>query len=394
MSKPYGFEKPIGMRDTLPSLLEGKNHLRGKITSEIRRWGFRLIETPTLEYYDTVGSATAIPDQQLFKLLDQQGRTLVLRPDMTAPIARIAVSALKEESYPLRLAYDASVFRAQQREGGRPSEFEQIGVELIGDGSTSADAEVIALMAGVLKRSGLENFQIAIGHVGYVNALLMEIVGNEGRVDQLRRFLYEKNYVGFRQYVKALQLSSNDEKRLLKLLDLRGGKDQIEAAAELIDSIEGKRKLAELSSLSEILDDYGDGDTMTFDFTLVSHMNYYTGIVFEGYNGKVGFPLCNGGRYDELLGKFGRTAYATGFAIRLDRLLEGISEVGEDERLSCIIFSAEHLKEAVALADEKRSRGENVVLQNLSGIADVDTFTQRFDDVVYCIGDAGKGVYV
>lgn len=117
-------------------------------------WGFRLMETPTLEFYDTVGVQSAITDTQLFKLLDQNGQTLVLRPDMTGPIARVAASKLHEQAYPLRVGYAANVFRAQEREGGRPSEFEQVGIELIGDGSISADAEVIALAVFALKMPG------------------------------------------------------------------------------------------------------------------------------------------------------------------------------------------------------------------------------------------------
>lgn len=126
------FEKPLGMRDTLPNLYMMKEEVRVTMANEMKRWGYQFIETPTLEYYETVGTASAILDTQLFKLLDHEGHTLVLRPDMTAPIARVAASKLLKEKLPQRLAYSANVFRAQQREGGRPAEFEQIGVECIG----------------------------------------------------------------------------------------------------------------------------------------------------------------------------------------------------------------------------------------------------------------------
>lgn len=121
--------------------------------------------TPTVEYYETVGSASAILDQQLFKLLDKEGHTLVLRPDVTTPFARVAASKLLNNS-PLRLAYEANVFRAQQREGGRPAEFEQIGVELIGDATMSSDAEVIALMIGALKERDLNHLKSQLATSG------------------------------------------------------------------------------------------------------------------------------------------------------------------------------------------------------------------------------------
>lgn len=167
MTKPFMFEKPLGMRDTLPVLYETKVSARNKMSNEIKKWGYQFIETPALEYYETIGEASAILDQQLFKLLDSQGHTLVLRPEMTAPIARVAASKLLKQQIPLRLAYSANVYRAQQREGGRPAEFEQIGIECIGNKSISADAEMIALLADVLKAAGLQEFKISIGHIGF-----------------------------------------------------------------------------------------------------------------------------------------------------------------------------------------------------------------------------------
>lgn len=185
------FEKPLGMRDTLPELYETKDHVRSSIEEEMKRWGYQFIETPALEYYETVGAASAILDQQLFKLLDQQGHTLVLRPDMTAPIARVAASKLLKDDIPLRLAYSANVYRAQQREGGRPAEFEQIGVECIGDRTISADGEVIALMISSLKEAGLSEFQVSVGHIGFVQNF-RQILGTEERANALMKFLYEK----------------------------------------------------------------------------------------------------------------------------------------------------------------------------------------------------------
>lgn len=391
MSKPFMFEKPIGMRDTLPQLFETKTKIRNEIKSELELWGYQAIETPTLEYYDTVGIASAILDQQLFKLLDQRGNTLVLRPDMTAPIARLAASSLKDEQLPLRLTYDTNVFRAQHDEGGRPAEFEQIGIELIGDETSSADGEVIALMVAALRKAGLGHFKIAIGHVGYVNALLFDIVGNEERTDQLRRFLYEKNYVGYRQHVKNLSLSSIDKSRLLELLNLRGDFSKLEEASSLVTNGEGKKALAELEKLWDVLDSYGITDFVKLDLNLVMHMSYYTGAVFEAYSDNLGTPIASGGRYDELLLKFNRPAPATGFGIRLDLLVESLGATIDKKAVACIIYSNERRKDAIELAKEKRQAGIAVILQDIKGVKDVDQFSQGYDDVIYCIGKNGKG---
>jgi ATP phosphoribosyltransferase regulatory subunit len=388
--KLFMFEKPLGMRDTLPFLYEIKKRVRQAMIHEIETWGYELIETPTLEYYETVGAVSAIDDHQLFKLLDQQGHTLVLRPDMTAPIARLAASRLYKEGNPLRLAYNANVFRAQQREGGRPAEFEQIGVECIGDGTVAADAEVISVMIAALKQAGLQHFTVTIGHIGYVNALFLEIVGNEERASVLRRFLYEKNYVGYREHVKSLPLSSIDQKRLLQLLHLHGNDMTMEDAKELVHSEEGKRAVDELCELSNALQLYGVDDVVKIDMTLVSHMSYYTGILFEVYAEHVGFPIGNGGRYDELLEKFSWKAPATGFGIRVDRLIEALGESEEEAEIECIVFSQEWFAEAIELAKTKRREGKRVVLQHISGIRDIDAYSKRYKPITYLLGSKEK----
>ncbi|MDZ5474134.1 ATP phosphoribosyltransferase regulatory subunit [Bacillus sp. 31A1R] len=391
MSRLFMFEKPLGMRDTLPELYETKNRVRSVISEEMKKWGYQFIETPTLEYYETVGSASAILDQQLFKLLDQQGHTLVLRPDMTAPIARVAASKLLKEDLPLRLAYSANVYRAQQREGGRPAEFEQIGVECIADETVSADGEVIALMTSALSEVGLQEFQISVGHIGFVQELFLQILGTEERAQALTKFLYEKNYVGYREHVKSLALSSIDKQRLLDFLKLRGGEEVIEFAFEITENEPGKKALHELKQLWNIIVDYGMETKLKFDLTLVSHMSYYTGILFEVYADQVGFPIGNGGRYDLLLQKFGKNTGATGFALHLDRLLEALGELVEKNPIHCIIFSDERRREAFQLAKEKRAEGIKVVLQDINGVKNVDGCTSQYDDISFLIGKAGRG---
>jgi ATP phosphoribosyltransferase regulatory subunit len=385
------FEKPVGMRDTLPHLYRRKQETRTKISNVIERFGYEFLETPTLEFHETVGEASAILDQQLFKLMDQQGHTLVLRPDMTAPIARLAASKLYTGGYPLRLAYDTNVFRAQQREGGRPAEFEQLGVELIGDGSTSSDAEVITLMVSSLQEAGLTEFTVAIGHIGFLNALFLEILGTEKRANELRRYLYEKNYVGYREHVKGLPLSSIDKERLIALLQLRGQSDILETASELVQSEQGQSAVDELKQLLVALDANKVTPFVKLDFNLVPHMSYYTGILFEGYSPEVGYPICSGGRYDELLEKFDRQADATGFAIRLDYLLEAIAEPVSPNLVESVIFSGERRVEAIEYAIDRRNQGVPVVLQDISGVQDIDAFSAKFREVTYFVGTAGKG---
>ncbi|MEH7158039.1 ATP phosphoribosyltransferase regulatory subunit [Neobacillus drentensis] len=385
MSRLFMFEKPLGMRDTLPELYEKKHRIRTLMEDTIKLWGCQFIETPTLEYYETVGSASAIQDAQLFRLLDKQGHTLVLRPDMTAPIARVAASKLLQEDMPLRLAYSANVFRAQQREGGRPAEFEQIGVECLNDTTVSCDGEVISMLISSLKKAGLKEFQVSIGHIGFAQELFLQILGTDERTNALRRFLYEKNYVGYREHVNALSLSSIDKQRLLQFLDLRGGVEVIGRAFDLIENEQGKLALLQLQELWDCLQDYGVENQVKFDFTIVSHMSYYSGILFEVYAGNVGFPIGNGGRYS-LIEKFGKNASATGFAVHLDRLLEALGHYDIENTATCILFSQERRREAYQLAEKMHEQGLRAVLQDINGVKNLDVYTKKFADTTYLLG--------
>ncbi|WP_042462941.1 ATP phosphoribosyltransferase regulatory subunit [Neobacillus dielmonensis] len=385
MSRLFMFEKPLGMRDTLPSLYEKKHRVRTQMADTMREWGYEFIETPTLEYYETVGAASAINDAQLFKLLDKDGHTLVLRPDMTAPIARVAASKLLDDNLPVRLAYTANVFRAQQREGGRPAEFEQIGIEFINDQTVSCDAEVIALLISSLKQAGLTEFQVSIGHAEFAQDLFMQILGTNGRATSLRKFLYEKNYVGYRDQVNSFQLSTIDKQRLLKLLQLRGNGEVIGNALDIIENDKGKQAILELQELWEIIKDYGVEEHVKFDLSIVSHMSYYSGILYEVYAGNVGFPIGNGGRYS-LIEKFGKKATATGFAVRVDMLLEALGGGLVEDTTNCILFSPERRKEAFELAQKRHEQGIKTVLQDINGVKDLDAFTKKFADTTYLIG--------
>lgn len=383
MSRLFMFEKPLGMRDTLPDVYERKQVVRGLIEGEMKNWGYQFIETPTLEYYETVGAASAISDQQLFKLLDQQGHTLVLRPDMTVPIARLAASKLIKNEMPIRLAYSANVFRAQQKEGGRPAEFEQIGMECIGDYTISADGEGLALMISSLKATGLEDFTLSVGHIGFVHLFFRQIIGTKESAEELMQHLYEKNDVGYREHVNSLGLSSFDTERLLDFLKLRGGKETIEMAFSLLENEQGKEMVIQLQQLWEMMVDYGIEENVSFDLTLVSHMSYYSGILFEVYAEHVGYPIGNGGRYDVLLQKFGNATGATGFAIRVDRLLEALGDKEERTFASCVLFSSERRKEAFQYAQAQRQLGKKIVLQDINGVRDIEICTNEYEEIVF-----------
>lgn len=385
----FMFEKPIGMRDTLPDLFRLKESVRSRMAKETKLYGYRFLDTPSLEFYETVGQVSAIKDQQLFKLLDKEGHSLVLRPDMTSPIARVASSHLLKEGNPLRMAYSANVFRAQEKEGGRLAEFEQFGVEMIGDKTLSADAEVLALLTSVLQAAGLPHYHITVGHIAFVQEMLLHYGGNEEQAGMMRRFLFEKNYVGYREYVMELDLPENSRQILKKLPELKGNAEVLDQALEMMEHGVGTAALYELKTLASMLKKAGINGHLSFDLSLVSHMDYYTGILFEVLGSHIGFPLGNGGRYNELYRNFGHDAPATGFGLRLDRIIEAIGEIDAEEQPLCIIYHEAQQSAAMKKAAALRAEGHAVVTQNIAGIVELDTFTNNFKNIVYMIDSDG-----
>ncbi|CAM3594382.1 MULTISPECIES: ATP phosphoribosyltransferase regulatory subunit [Saccharibacillus] len=384
MSKPKGFEKPVGVRDYLPRATRRLRRIERSVLDCMGRWGYDPIKTPTMEYYDTVGIASSTPDRKLYKLLNNRGQTLVLRSDMTAPIARVASSLLREEPLPLRLSYHANVFRAIEEEAGREAEFFQTGVELVGDRSPEADAEVIALAIASLQAAGVGTFKFAMGHVGFLNGLFDEALPDRSDAQQaLKERLLHRDYVGFRETAESLGLKPEQQEELEGLLRLRGGVEVCEQAAGLSGHTLAQESLAHLRSVWEALVDYGVSQHVLIDLTMIGDFSYYTGMVFEGYAAELGFPVCSGGRYDNLLRQFGRDVPATGFALKTTRILDGVDDpAGEEERPALIVYEANRRAEALAEAARIRAEGGAAVTRLAAESAGEESESGRYSRVL------------
>ncbi|WP_438447144.1 ATP phosphoribosyltransferase regulatory subunit [Gorillibacterium sp. sgz5001074] len=357
MSKPKVFEKPTGVKDYLPEAVAKLRSIEFRVLECMEKWGYSQIITPTLEFYDTVGVASSTEDKKMFKLLDQNGRTLVLRPDITAPIARVVASLMKEEKLPLRLSYHANVYRAFEEEAGRESEFFQTGAELVGDGSSEADAEVIALAIASLQAAGVHTFKIALGHTGFLNGLFHETLnGREEEQQALKECLLNRDYVGYRQKLKGFSLEETMQKELEGILRLRGGEEICELARGLTRDELAQESIQHLCDIYEVLKAYGVSQNVLIDLTMIGDFSYYTGMTFEGYAANLGFPVVSGGRYDNLLRQFGRPAPATGFALKTTRIMEATQETPAPVRRLLVVYEpsrrAEALKRAGALRAE------------------------------------------
>ncbi len=358
---------PDGVRDIYNQECEEKLALQQKLHEVIKSYGYRDIETPTFEFFDVFGSDVGtIPSADLYKFFDRDGNTLVLRPDFTPPVARAASMYFQNDPMTLRLTYLGNTFVNSSSYQGRLKETTQIGGEMIGDDSADADAEVIALSVQLLIASGLTEFQISLGHCGYFDALASDAGLDEQNTAELKKLISNKNTFGAQKLLRELGLTNRSAMALTALPELFGGVDILDRAASLTDNPDALSAVGRLRRIREILGFYGVGNYVSFDLGLLSNYMYYTGILFRGYTFGTGAAILKGGRYDGLLGHFGKDAPAVGFVAEIDQLLSALArqKIGQEipGRRCMILYEEEHLGEAVDRALKLRREGADVEL--------------------------------
>ena len=306
---------PPGTRDVLPDEMRELRALSETLRREFEAAGYGEVWTPSMEYEDVLRRGDERAAGAGFRLFDEQGRVLVLRSDNTIPIARVVASRYTEREPPFRLCYLAHAYRASGPGRGQATEFLQAGLELIGPEGPAGDAEVISLVIRALERAGLERHRIGLGDGDLYRTLLADLeVPDESRLPLLEE-LARRNLVGIEITISKLGLSRAAHDLLVTLPTLRGG-------PEVLDRADGPvaRAVESLRGCYELLAEQGVAERVIFDLGLLRELGYYTGAVFEVYDPAVGFALGGGGRYDELLGRFGRPLPACGVALDVQRV--------------------------------------------------------------------------
>lgn len=313
---------PEGVQDILFDECYLKRNLEEKIRNLFRSCGYYEVETPTIEFYDTFSVDDGlVPQETMFKFFDQQGRILVLRPDITVPVARITATKFKEMPYPLRYSYIGNVFRYNDYGGGKQNEFTQAGIETLGISTPESDAEVIAIAIRALQAAGLENFQIDIGQVEFFKGLMEETELAEEDIGQIRSMIDRKDFVGLQEFLRSNEIREDLKKLILDLPGLFGSTDVIDRVKTLTSNRRSLEALENVRQVLEILEDYGLSQYVSVDLGMLKGLNYDTGILFRGFTYGVGFPILTGGRYDRLVESFGRECPATGFSLGINLIM-------------------------------------------------------------------------
>jgi ATP phosphoribosyltransferase regulatory subunit len=306
---------PPGTRDVLPEEMRELRALTSRLASVWDEAGYGEVRTPTLEYEEVLRRGDARAAGAGFRTFDDHGHVLALRADATIPIARLVANRFEHVEPPLRLCYFTHAYRMVKIRSGQPREFLQGGLELIGVPAPDGDAEVVGLTLEGLSAAGLGRHRVGIGDGSLYGALMAELEVPGDLRPELLETLAQRDLVGLEAKIDRLGVSPAARDLLVRVPQLRGGPEVLDQADGPISAaVEGLR------GLHELLAERGVADRVIFDLGLVRELGYYTGVVFEVYDPAVGFAVGGGGRYDDLLGRFGRPQPACGVGLDVHRV--------------------------------------------------------------------------
>jgi ATP phosphoribosyltransferase regulatory subunit len=311
---------PPGTRDILPDEMRELRALQSTMSEVFAGYGYGEVQTPTLEYDAVLQRGEGRGGVGAYRFFDERGDLLALRSDMTIPIARIAAGRFAEEELPLRLFYVGNAYRVVRPQRAQVRQFMHAGVELLGAAAPEGTAEVIEVLSAALDAVGLNRAIVGLGDADLYRQLLTELgVEGEPRERILDR-LAEHNLVGLEMEVDAVEgLDPAGRETLLRLPGLRGGAEILERAREL-GGTALERASQRLQATYEALVERGVSGRVQLDLGLLRDLGYYTGAIVEVYDPALGHILGGGGRYDDLVGRFGRQMPAAGFSLYLERV--------------------------------------------------------------------------
>lgn len=317
--KRYDLLTPEGTRDLLFDECIAKRIIEERIRKVFTDYGYSEVVTPGLEFYDVFnGKVRYFPQETMYKLVDGKNRMMVLRPDSTMPIARLVATRLREEPLPLKLFYNQSIFMVNPKNSGRDDEFAQSGIEILGGSSKAADYEALVIAAQALSAcddSNEDSFRLEIGESSIFRLLIAELGVDEETSENIQALIETKNYPALNDALSGYSGAAAEALRALPTLF--GSAEVFDKAEKYMITEELRSKLGALREIYNGLNSAGI-EEVKVDLGLVHKKNYYTGIIFRGYVEGYGLPVLSGGRYDTLIGDFGRSVPAVGFAVNVE----------------------------------------------------------------------------
>lgn len=344
---------PDGVRDIYGLQYSKKLEVENNIHSMFVSFGYQDIQTPGFEYMDVFSSNIGTTDtRSLYRFTDTAGDTLVLRSDFTPSIARCAAKYYMEDDSVLRFTYKGNTFANKSELQGKLKETTQMGIELIGDDSVDADCETVKLAIETLVSSGLKNFKISIGQVDYYKGLC-ESFGFDSDIElSLRDYVSDKNFFGAKDYLLSMNIDDDKIEKIMMLNDLVGDVSVIDKAIELAANERSKNAAMRLKKIYDNLAKDSLEQYIFFDLGMLSNYLYYTGMIFKGYTYGIGDSIVKGGRYNNLMAKFGKPAPAVGFSIVVDDIMTALNSDDDGEYLTFALTKGRLADKTLALLEK------------------------------------------
>ena len=349
------------MRDFTVDECKRRNKIIETITERFSKWGYSEVSTPIVEYYKTFNHKTQdLKEEEMYKFFDSRGRILVLRPDMTVPVARLVNTKLKDMKLPLKLFYNAEVFRVHESFEGKRNEYLDCGIELIGASGEKTDLEVLVTALEVLKALDTKKeFKLEIGNVNILKSALKDMnlsIDNQNKVIEL---INKKSLTSLREYLDDIEIRKEYKEFLNIFPWLFGGYEMIKKAKGLAFNEDMKKNIEYLENLYLNLQKLGYEKYLSVDISMVPRVNYYSGIIFKGYVKEIGSTVIRGGRYDNLLESFGKSIPAIGFSVDVNLLIDSC-DYEEKVNSEKIILSKDNYLEELRKAINKTRNGEKI----------------------------------
>jgi ATP phosphoribosyltransferase regulatory subunit len=323
---------PPGTRDVLPDEMRELRRLNRALLGVFEERGYGEVATPAIEY-DEVLARGGRGTESAYRFFDESGELLALRSDMTVPIARLVANRYTKAELPLRLCYLASAYRAVRPQRGQMREFVQAGVELIGAAAPDGTAEVIEVLEAALDAAGLDRAVIGLGDADLYRQLLTEFGVDAAARDSILGRLATHDLVGLEDDLSAAGIGAERVATCVALSQMRGGAEVLEQARGL-GGAAVERATAQMQTTLDALEQRGVADRVQVDLGLLRDIGYYSGAILEVYDPALGHILGGGGRYDNLMRRFGVDQPACGFALYLERV--HVAQMEEERRREAV----------------------------------------------------------
>jgi ATP phosphoribosyltransferase regulatory subunit len=334
------------------------------ISKRFTTYGYKRIKTSAFQQYDLYSTVkSSINQNEMIKIIDYTGEVLVLRPDVTIPVVLEMAKTIDQLVEEARYYYVQEVFRQPFNPNNRIAST-QAGIEYFCESSPEADAEVIALACHTMKDLGFTDVKVEIGHAAFFNEMIQDLALTDSQVAHLKKLIQAKNSVEIEPYLLNLQIDQTICAEIGKIPFLYGKpEDVFSRMNEDLMSSRMKETVVYSRRVFEILKMYGLEQTIALDLGLINHMDYYSGVVFQGYIGNFGKPVLMGGRYDQLGKEIGVDLPAIGFACEIELLAE--ASEGKGSETPCVdvkvFYEGADIEEAIWIANQLRNNKKRVL---------------------------------